>query len=629
MKKNYTFLFLFAIASIANAQQSNLSGLPLEMVEQPTSFEEIKNSVVSTTSKASGDTLWYEDFSGGFGTNGWVPFDAGSNGFDWIYTTQPPGGQYASNVPAIQSTTGTNGFASLPSSFYNTPTPVAGWVNMAALLSSGPIAIPPTGNVLIRWQQSQRFCCSSNTARLELSVSTDSINWVAFDARFGRGANTAVFENAEINISSVAANQDTIYLRWYQGETRNYYWMIDDIAIVEGPSNQLEITEVFTSFGNDQYEGYYAQVPVGYTSPLNFGATIRNTGGFNSTDIDLEVKVLKTGFGQVFNDSSANVSLLAPLQDDTFNVVTPYGNNDGFGTYTATLFARADSASGDPSKAIYAIPWAVSDTVWAKDFGNAGGSIGPSSYVGGDNDGSRIGTKYTLTQQAYFIGSVSYYITNTTDNIGVEIKAKIWGFDTTQATVDQMISVPGIKAQNPIPYVIQQADLGTWLTIPMLPIVTLPAGQYVVAIEQSAGNANNQELRIGRATDVEELQPYGNNFSSFVYANDATPTWGNIFAQPMIRLNLTIPSGLNEKNQSFESSIVPNPSSGQFSIRMNEQVNVSSIQVFSVDGKQVHFMSVGQTTQQVDMDLNELDKGVYFLQINSEQNRVVEKIVIQ
>jgi len=87
--------------------------------------------------------------------------------------------------------------------------------------------------------------------------------------------------------------------------------------------------------------------------------------------------------------------------------------------------------------------------------------------------------------------------------------------------------------------------------------------------------------------------------------------------------------GLKENSKMFESNIVPNPSNGQFAVRFNGQVNVNSIQVFSMDGKQVHFMSVGQTTQQIEMDLNELDKGVYFLQINSEQNRVVEKIVIQ
>lgn len=628
MKKNY-FLLLFVSTSLSLiAQQSNLTLFPDEMVEDVTSAEEIKQAAASNIAKASGDTLWYEDFSGGFTTNGWISFDAGSNGFDWIYTTQPPGGQYASNVPAIQSTTGTNGFASLPSSFYNTPTPVAGWINMDALLTSNAIAITPARNVLVRWQQSQRFCCSSSTARLELLVSNDSINWVAFDARFGRGANTAVFENAEINISSVAANQDTIYLRWYQGETRNYYWMIDDIAVVEGPSNQLEITEVFTTFGSDEYEGFYTQVPFAMVQPLSFGATARNTGGFAATNVSLEAKVTESTAGQLYLNTSPTSASISPLMSDTFNVNPAYVNTTGVGSYTADLTTISDSSNGDPSKATYAVNWEVTDSVFAKDYGNAGGSIGPGSYVGGDNDGSRIGTKYTLAQ-SHMVGSLSYYITNTSDNVGVEIKAKIWGFDTTQPSLDQMVSVPGIVAQNPIPYVIQQADLGTWLTIPMLPIVNLPAGQYVAAIEQSAGNANNQELRIGRATDVEELQPYGNNFSSFVYANDATPAWGNIFAQPMIRLNLSIPSGLNEYRPSFESSIVPNPSNGLFSIQLELLQEVSSIEVFTLLGKRVKGISIGESTQQVEMDLSNFEKGVYFVKINTINGSATQKVVLR
>lgn len=627
MKRNYLLVALIFSASVINAQQNNLSQYEEEMVEEVTTPEELKSIQVINRVKAAGDTLFYEDFGTGFSTNGWVSQDLGMNGFDWLYTTAAPGGQYATNVPAISSTTTSNGFASLPSSFYNTPSPAV-WVNMDALLTSGPIAINPVGNVLLRWQQSQRFCCSSSTARLELSVSNDNVNWVSFDARFGRGANTAVMENAEINISSVAANQDTIYLRWYQGETRNYYWMIDDIAIVEGPGNQLEITEVFTSFGSEQYEGFYAQVPLGQTKPLSFGATVRNTGGFMASNIDLEVNVTNTPLGQLFNDSSAVVASIPALLDDTFNIANPYPNTDGLGVYSAVLTGRSDSISGDPARENYTINWAVSDSVFAKDYNNAGGSIGPGSYVGGDADGSRIGTKYTISQ-SQLVGSVSYYVSNINDNVGVEIKSSIWGFDTLQASLNDMVNVPGIKAQNPIPYIIQQADLGTWLTIPMLPIVSLPAGQYVAVIEQSAGNASNQELRIGRATDIEELQPYGNNFSSMVYANDAAPAWGNIFAQPMIRINLFLPSSLDENRKAFESSIVPNPSNGQFAIRLNKQVNVSSIQVYNVVGKQVHAMSLGETTQQIEMNLSGLDKGVYFVQINSNDSRVIEKIVIQ
>ena len=45
-----------------------------------------------------------------------------------------------------------------------------------------------------------------------------------------------------LNISSIAGNSSSVYIRigW---EARVYYWMIDDMQIVETPANKLEITE--------------------------------------------------------------------------------------------------------------------------------------------------------------------------------------------------------------------------------------------------------------------------------------------------------------------------------------------------------------------------------------------------
>ena len=622
MKKIYLLITLLSATTLF-AQNTILETPIIPSIEKHVNPKVVKRSHLN---KAPGDTLWYEDFGGGLLPNGWVSTNPTLNGFNWIYTTAGPGGQYSSATPPINSVTSANGFISLPSDFYNTPIPISGYLPMNSFITSGPIVINSVSNVLLKWRQAQRYCCTS-TEQLELQVSTDGVNFSSFDAKFGKQANAIVTEDAEVNISSVAANQDTIYLRFFQSAS-HYYWMIDDIAIVEGPNNQLEITEVFTTFGSDPYEGYYARIPYPQTQSIGFGASIRNASGFDETNVDLEVTISHNALGQVFNDSSSKVGLITAFADDTFNISTTYGNQYGLGMYTANLIARSDTISVNPALAQYAIPWTVSDTVFAKDFGNAGGVIGPGSYLGGDNDGSMVGTKYTL-KRAWPVTSLSYYIANTVDNVGVEIKAKVWGFDTTQATLDQMIKVPGLIAQNPIPYVIQQADLGTWLTLAMFPPVLLPIGQYVASIEQSGGNISNQELRIGRATDIEGLQPYGRNFSSFVYANDSTPVWENIFAQPMIRMNLDFFRGVNENRKFLQLDVIPNPSNGQFTIRLNEQMVISSIHVYNVVGKQVQSLSIGETTQQIEMDLNELDKGVYFLQINSEQNRVVEKIVIQ
>jgi hypothetical protein len=631
MKKNYFLLpILLLTTSLGIAQESNQKYQSSEMVEEPVSAEEMKYALSHQNQlKAAGDTLFYEDFGTGFSTNGWVAFDAASNGFNWIYTTQAPGGQYAATVPAIPSTTSANGFASLPSSFYNTPTPPS-WINMDAYLTSGPIVITPVSNVLVRWQQSQRFCCAS-TSPLELSVSNDNLNWTAFDARFGRGANTAVVESAEINISSIAANQDTIYLRWYQGGSRNYYWMIDDIAVVEGAGNQLITEDAFTTFGTDFREGFYTQVPVSHTNVLGFNGVVKNDGGFNATNVALDVKVEK-GSTVVFQDSSLKRAMLPIQVSDTFDIPSVYQNTDGQGDYTITYTANSDSTNADQVKAIYTIPYKVSDTVFAKDYDNSGGTIGPGSYVDGDADGSRIGTKFNV-QNSMRLNSVSYYISNLTANVGIEIKAKVWGMDTSQTSLDAALNTAGIVGQNPIPYIITAADLGTWVTIRMLPMpVLLSPGYYVAAIEQSAGNANLQELRIGRARDSEEFQPYGVQFSSMVYASGAaSPSWGNIFAQPMIRMNLLRTTLVDEKSSSIHQfNISPNPTNGQFKLDIVADQGNYELSVTNIVGQEVYTENVSiSNTLTKTFDLSTFDKGMYFITLNNGTTRKVEKVILK
>ncbi len=632
MKKNYFLIAGLMLASVASfAQQSRIEANEVPMKPAPVSAEELKYNEISNVSKAEGDTLFYEDFGGGFSTNGWTSVDPSQNGFDWIYTTAAPGGQYSSTIPVIASATAANGFLSMPSDFYNTPTPAGGFAGMSAVVTSGPIAINPVGNVIIKWKQAQRYCCAS-TEQLELQVSTDNVTFVAFDAKFGRQANTNVTEDAEINISSVAANEDTIYLRFFQSSS-HYFWMIDDIAIVEGPGNQLVVNKGFSTFGSDLFEGYYSITPLALTQALSFQAAVQNDGGFNAPNTGITLSIDEATLGNVYLDSSAKIaSLPTPLGIDTFEVVTPFANTSGNGDYTATITATSDSGSADPGRATYAFPWSISDTVLAKDFDNNGGNIGPGSYVGGDNDGSKMATKFTL-KSAQTVTSVSYFISTSTANVGAEMKAQVWGFDTSQATLNDAINVAGIKAQNPIPYIVQSTDVGTWLTIPMLPPAVLPAGQYVVVAEQSAGNANGFELGFGRARDAEEFQPFGLQFVSMVYANDASPSWGNIFAQPMMRMNfgLLAPVGVDESAKAIEGfTVSPNPNNGQFNVTVNAAKANFNLSVRNMVGQVVYNEAIAvNNILTKNIDLSNLNKGIYFVSIENGVNRKVQKVIIK
>lgn len=633
MKKNYFLTGALVLAStFAFAQQEKMVGKVMDEKLVPVTAEDLKNASSTVNfNKAEGDTLFYEDFGTGFSTNGWVSNDISQNGFDWIYTTAAPGGQYSSTVPAITSTTAANGFASLRSDFYNTPTPGGGFINMDSYLTSGPITIPATGNVLLRWQQNYRYCCNQTTDLLEVQVSNDNVNWTTYSAKPGVTPNTVINGPIQINISSVAANQTTVYIRFYQNAS-HYYWMLDDIAIVEGASNQLELTRGLSSFGNIDREGFYTMIPVSQTQPLSFRGEIKNDGGSNAINTKLKVNITK-GSTVVYNDSVSAAATLAPQTSDTVDIVTPYANTDGQGDYTINYSAVANAASSDMARTMTSIDFTITDTIFGKDYNVANGTVGPGSYVDGDAAGSRVAVRYNLKQAAK-LTSVSYFISTSTLNIGAEIKSKVWGFDTSQASLNDAMNIPGVVAQNPIPYIIQSTDVGTWVTFPMIPAVTLPAGHYSAAVEQSNANTATIDFTLGRALNSEALQPNNetSNLSTYLYpAGAAAPSWGWITRQPMIRMNFGALVGINETIEAINRfNVSPNPSNGQFKVQIDAENARFNLSVRNMIGQVVYNEDISvNNTLTTNIDLSNLDKGIYFVSLENGVNREVQKVIIK
>ncbi len=633
MKKNYFLTGAFLLAStLTFAQQNKMIGNEASMNFSPLTADELKINSSINNDKAFGDTLFYEDFGTGFSTNGWVSRDVGANGFDWTYTTTNPTGNYTATLQPIASTTGANGFAALFSDFYNTSTPQTAFLNMDSYLTSGPITVTPKGSVFLRWQQSLRYCCNSGTVQMLVEVSTDSSTWVSYNAKAGISVNTATTQSAEINISAVAANASTIYLRFYQGASSHYYWMIDDVALVEGPASNVRLSDIHSSFGSKKYEGYYTQVPAFQSQPLSFFSDIENNGSFAATGVKLKVDIEK-GSTNVYTDSSA-AATLAPLQVQEFNIANAYANLGGMGDYSITYNALDDSVNQVPASAVRQIDYKISDTVFARDYGVPGATVGPGSYVNGDVDGSRIGLKYTLDTAA-FVTSISYYIADRADVVGAEMRAKIWSFDTTQASLNGAFIT--VVAENPLPYIITTADRGTWKTINMLQPVSLPAGQYAVVGEQSSGNSSNFRLYFGRDVESEKLQPFGSDpltseWVTFVYAaGAATPSWGWIMNLPMIRLNVQATVDINEINETVNDfTVSPNPNNGQFKVNISALNAKFTLNVRNIMGQVVYTENVSvQNSLSKEINLSNLDKGIYFVSVENEVSKEVKKVVIR
>ncbi len=577
----------------------------------------ISNSVNRV--KAPGDTLWYEDFGNGFTTNGWFSNDASNNGLDWVYTTNAPGGQYSTSIPALVSATSANGFASLPSDLYNTPTPPSGFFQMDSYLQSGPISISPRSSLEVRWTQSQRFCCST-TEQLELQVSTNGISWVSFDAKFGRQANTAVVENAQVDISSIAANQSTIYLRFYQTSS-HYYWMIDDIAIIETGNGQLEVSETFL-LDQANTPTYYSVYPC-FNPPLFTPAgVINNPTNSSGTNVRLTSAIVNGG-NAVYLGSSLSNAVIPAFQSAAFQMTSPYAGSIITGDYNVLYKGVADSAVAVPANST--INFSISDSTYARDLNNPTGAVGPNSYVGGSSLNSHLGVFYELKNSG-LISSVSFYVANDNDNVGMTIRAELFSIDTAVFNFGSVAS-----SQN---YTIDSTDLGSWVSLSIgQPNQLILPGIYSAAVVQLGRSQPTNNLQLGRDATAENLAPFTNALVAYVFLN-TTATFGLINALPMIRLNFK-PNGNctavgleNEAKLNDQINVFPNPSKGFVNIELPTNHLIEQIEVYAINGKKVLSTTVTDQFNQLEINLTENKKGIYFLRLIAQDGVTTKKVVI-
>ncbi|MDG1475716.1 MAG: T9SS type A sorting domain-containing protein, partial [Vicingaceae bacterium] len=84
-------------------------------------------------------------------------------------------------------------------------------------------------------------------------------------------------------------------------------------------------------------------------------------------------------------------------------------------------------------------------------------------------------------------------------------------------------------------------------------------------------------------------------------------------------------TGINEiVNTNF--NIFPNPTTGVFTIKRNSQENAKII-IFDLLGKVV-YTKENESKRQIDLDLSSVNKGVYFVSVTTNNERVIQRMVV-
>lgn len=369
--------------------------------------------------------IFSEDFSGGFPA-GWSNVDITSTAgqeVTFVHTTDPTevepaalgntetaffgaagaadGYLWANSDRGLPSAPATNHQAELTTTAINCSTSDQVFFSMESLI--GVFDLDASDNAILR-------------------VSTDQENWTNFtlfpnlttDVRWSSNPQTV-----SADITSVAANQSTVYLQiqWVGGW--EYFWALDDIVLTTEdprPANELRVNSFAAVAPN-------LATPASQVEPIGFIADIENIGSASQASVTLTVDIVDQGGTSVFNSvldygTIASDSLAENVFfDDEFT--PPAFAQQYTATYTLSYANSADEATPDDNT--FSFPIVITDSLFSKDNGATRG-VDPAADV------------------SYTYGNV-YYVTNDTDpTSGEQLFARTISFGMTNA--DQLVDRP-------------------------------------------------------------------------------------------------------------------------------------------------------------------------------------------
>jgi len=675
MKKLYTLTLIFSLLSLGAFSQNSIAnrsvGMPEDAIETDDSDPKNNpdfNKQKKFNNKLFGDTISYQQFRNGLPRN-WSVVNNNANNFTWQWDTIYKQGQFSTTRNAIKSTTASNGFMSLPSDFYNTPTPTTGRVNMDTYFESNHIdltngGLNPNGysSVWISYQQYVRYCCNASN-RLVLQVSTDTFaTFTEYDAINGLAVNAGNTSDSiggttnVINISTAVSGQTTCQYRFLAEGNGRYFWMIDDIAIIEGVTNDLELSNPYLEFHDAGYDDnpFYHVIPYDLFPPLPFFSTIKNNGSNTLTNVRLEVDVIHDSFpntnagaGLVYSNSTNTTPSTVVSNSISDSVINQFSNAPYFvptilGDFKVDFLATSDSVDLNLGNETARQLLATSDTIFRKaDYGLSGGT-GPASYTrggipGGTAVGDRFGTMYIVESNTgnglhTIPTSVTFEVSGNTRNDGVEIVPKIWSYNEDSSSVNASFIAEVASAF--IPYTVTAANLNSSLTLSFdngtALTSGLPAGQYVVGWEVTsiAGGTTFEVLEDASNAGLQET------VTTFTYPGHS-PGWGWVRDLPAIQLNmgnLPISTSLgNTSASSTEFNVLPNPNTGIFKLSIATENQISyNLNIRNTLGQLVYsdLLTInGKFTEQI--NLSKLEKGIYFVSLENESEKLMKKVIIQ
>ncbi|HOY27403.1 MAG TPA: T9SS type A sorting domain-containing protein [Flavobacteriales bacterium] len=600
------------------------------------------------------DAFFSEDFSGGSIPAGWTNVDdltpLGLEPVLFEWSNDP------SDVSVAQGS-----FANLVGTF-NAPGASNGylWANSDRGLSAAPAenhltrlttsAIDCSGQLSIMLSMQSTIGVFDNDASefVKIRVSTDLVTWTDFapfpclvtgDATPPCSRFSFNPEFVAVDISSVAADQATVYIQFEWQGGWEYWWGIDDLQLSPLPDYELIMNLAYNSTTGTGEE--YGRIPASQLpGTMNVGAEITNFGANDQTNVELSV-VFEDASGTTVPGFSTTVDLGTIASTTTVNaddnVNIPAGLPIGIYTSRYTVSSDDIALDNDPSNNIRTRNFEITEEVYSIDaLGNHPGGTQSTQQYGtatfDDNTEIYYMSMYFLNAPMQATGVIVALGPATIPGQQASIQAML--LDTaditgTSATVANVID--GVTSNT---HTITAADVAAgFVGLPFEQPINLTPGAYYAAVKLSGSGTvateNNTDPEVYILDDATVGQPAWTSavFLPIDFNDDGTAgrqsyTNGNAFA---IRLTSDPTVGLSEMEVLDGISIFPNPTAGVFQIS-SDRNEVLFVEVTDIMGKVVRTSTLSTLAT---MDMSDVAAGVYTVTVSNATERSVQRVTVK
>ena len=564
--------------------------------------------------------FWIEDFAGGFPA-GWSIIDS-SGICPWTYSTDGSWGNFNGNnataaAAGISSTTAANGFLIMDADSanhftYGQPSG-ANYQYLSSYFQTSALDCSGRSSVILSFQQFFRY---NNGVAMNVQVSNDGTNWTTYNVANGQ-ANNASSTNPtliSVNISTIAANQSSVYIRigW---SARVYYWMIDDLALSEADPNDVRMVDGWWGMGNAQHQ--YYRIPESQYTPITFYGEVNNFTGatLNGCGVDVEVS---NSVGTTAYSGTTNALSLNANEIDTVTSTSTWTPMFNSGIHTVEFTATTTSGlDGNPANNNFSDSLLLTTYTFGLD--NLVSSTASISNWASNTGGQfKIGNIYEVFEDDYFC-KLEIGIANNTNSVGNECYGEVYKYDPV--TDDWVF----LEATDFVP--ITAADLGNVITVPLLSAISVFTGDELLVVAGHVGGLPNgsQDVSFMYGQRVPDQMVWGFNAT-----NDLL--WLTNPRAIVVRLNNNnCISGINEHSATINVDAYPNPTNSELTISIATSEGTSgSIVLYDLSGKEVSkslFLATSGTYS-TNMNTSGIANGMYTLSIETDAGSKKQKIQV-